>query len=464
MTPPNIILIVADDMGYGDFGIFNEGPARTPTLDALADESVCLTQHYSGSCVCAPARASLLTGRYPHRTGAIDTMEGLGLDRLALREITLADRLKRMGYTTGCVGKWHLGALDRRYHPNARGFDEFVGFRGGWADYYRWRLDRNGTVEEADGRYLTDVFAQEAADFVRRHVSVPFFLHVAFNAPHTPLQAPESLVQHYMDAGMTRGVALIYAMNERMDAGVAQILDAVDAVGCASNTVVMFTSDNGPSQLNSYDPITGMDIDVRRFNCGFNGAKGHVYEGGIRVPMLVRWPDHLPSNQRNDALIHYVDWVPTLMEMVGGRAIDGPGLDGVNVLPVLRGEQGGEPPRRFWQWNRYTPLIEGNAAVRDGRWKLVRPRIAEAMEIDPAHMQMDADLKYRPELHPAARLGEEPERSIPEPPPVELYDLVDDPGETCNLASREPQRAAELLRQLESWFAEVEAERRSICD
>ena len=169
MTQPNIVLIVADDMGYGDFGLFNDGPARTPVLDGLADESVCLTQHYSGSCVCAPARAALMTGRYPHRTGAIDTLEGQGLDRLALCEITLADHFKAAGYATGMVGKWHLGALDPRYHPNARGFDEFVGFRGGWADYYRWRIDRNGAIEHSDGRYLTDVFAAEATAFIQRN-------------------------------------------------------------------------------------------------------------------------------------------------------------------------------------------------------------------------------------------------------------------------------------------------------
>ena len=131
-----------------------------------------------------------MTGRYPHRTGAIDTLEGQGLDRLALREVTLADHLRAAGYATGMVGKWHLGALDSRYHPNARGFDDFIGFRGGWADYFRWRLDRNGTTEHSDGRYLTDVFAAEASAFIERNAQRPFFLHVAFNAPaHTPAGA-----------------------------------------------------------------------------------------------------------------------------------------------------------------------------------------------------------------------------------------------------------------------------------
>ena len=464
MTQPNIVLIVADDMGYGDFGIFNNGPARTPVLDRLADESVCLTQHYSGSCVCAPARAALMTGRYPHRTGAIDTLEGQGLDRLALREVTLADHLRAAGYATGMVGKWHLGALDPRYHPNARGFDDFLGFRGGWADYYKWRIDRNGTTEHSDGRYLTDVFAAEASAFIERNAPRPFFLHVAFNAPHTPLQAPQELVQPYLDAGLPHGVALIYAMNERMDAGVGQILDTLDRSGCADNTIVMFTSDNGPQLSLGYDYTMDIEVDTRRFNCNFNGAKGNVFEGGIRVPMLARWPDGLPAGQRNDALVHYVDWLPTLLEAAGASRVGGAPIDGVSVLPTLRGEIPPAAPRRYWQWNRYTPQVECNAAIRNGRWKLVRPRIDELMTVRPEHTQMDRDLKYRPDLHAAAIPADIPERDFPPPEAPMLFDLELDPGEQNDLSNAEPQRAASLLGELESLFEEVEAERLTIAD
>ena len=464
MTNPNIVLIVADDMGYGDFGLFNDGSARTPVLDGLADESVCLTQHYSGSCVCAPARAALMTGRYPHRTGAIDTLEGQGLDRLALREVTLADHLRAAGYATGMVGKWHLGALDPRYHPNARGFDDFFGFRGGWADYYKWRIDRNGTTEHSDGRYLTDVFASEASAFIARNAQRPFFLHVAFNAPHTPLQAPQELVQPYVDAGLPHGVALIYAMNERMDAGVGQILDALDRAGCANNTILMFTSDNGPQLSLGHDYTMGIEVDTRRFNCNFNGAKGNVFEGGIRVPMLVRWPEELPAGQRSDALVHYVDWLPTLIEAAGVSRVGGRPIDGVSVLPALRGEIPAAAPRRYWQWNRYTPQVECNAAIRNGRWKLVRPRITELMRVRPEHTQMDRDLKYRPGLHAAAIPADIPERDSPPPEAPMLFDLELDPGEQNDLSNAEPQRAARLLGELESLFEEVEAERLTIAD
>jgi arylsulfatase A len=228
---PNVILIVADDMGYGDFGVFNDGPARTPHLDALVQQGLCLSQHYAGSPVCSPSRAALLTGRYPHRTGALTPMEVRGRDRIALDEVTIGDAYKHAGYATGLIGKWHNGAFDDRYHPNARGFDEFVGFRGGWMDYFNWWIERNGQRETADGRYLTDVFTAEAVDFVRRHRQQPFLLCVMYNAPHSPLQAPDEVVQPYVDAGMNPGVAITYAMNEIMDQGVGQIAETLEELG-----------------------------------------------------------------------------------------------------------------------------------------------------------------------------------------------------------------------------------------
>lgn len=169
---PNIVVILADDMGYGDIGAFGNPHVHTPHLDALAAQGCRLTQHYSGSPMCAPARAALLTGRYPHRTGAVDVVEGRGLDRIALRERTLADSLKTAGYATGLFGKWHNGAIDPRFHPNRRGFDEFVGFRAGVSDYWDWTIERNGRYLRADGRYLTDVFTEEAVAFIERHRAI----------------------------------------------------------------------------------------------------------------------------------------------------------------------------------------------------------------------------------------------------------------------------------------------------
>lgn len=454
MKRPNIVLIVADDMGYGDFGVFGDGTPRTPTLDHLLAEGVCLTQHYSASAVCAPARAALLTGRYPHRTGAIDTLEGRGSDRLALHEVTLADALKTAGYATGLVGKWHNGALDPRYHPNRRGFDEFVGFRGGWQDYYRWRLNCNGRLQEADGRYLTDVFAEEAAAFIHRHRAEPFFLMVTFNAPHFPLQAPSEESAPFEELGrFTRAVSNIYGMIARMDKGVARIVESLEQCGLTEDTLVMFTSDNGPQFGGDGEECT------TRYNCSFNGCKGNVYEGGIRVPMILRWPAGLPRQQRCNAFVHFCDWFPTLLALADARLPGTLPLDGVDVLPVLRAERTPEAPRRFWQWNRYTPVKTCDAAMRDGDWKLVRPCIAEAMTLSETDCEVDHALKYEPDRFDGLAGVPEPERDIPPPPPPQLFKIDEDPFEREDRAEEEPERTERMLRELDAWFDDVEGER-----
>jgi arylsulfatase A-like enzyme len=456
---PNIVLILADDMGYGDFSAFNEGLSSTLALDVLIEESVCLTQQYTASPVCNPSRAALMTGRYPHRTGSIDTLEWWGLERLALRETTLADVLKGAGYATGLVGKWHLGAFDRRYHPNARGFDEAVCFRGGMHDYYNWRLEYDNTVRRADGRYLTDVFTEEAARFIKRHRDEPFFLHVTYNAPHTPLEAPEDEIRPFVEAGQfTTGVSILYGMIHRMDSGVARILETLRRYGLEDNTILLFTSDNGPQFGGEGERC------LTRFNCQFNGAKGSVYEGGIRVPMLLRWPAGLDGGRYFHEMVHFCDWFPTLLAAAGVPVPTDIELDGVDVLPVLRGEGGRVETRRFWQWNRYTPLVTCNAAMRDGDWKLVRPKITEAMQVPDIHWLWVS--MYGPEHFVDNGIFRQPypEREVGPPPPPELYNVAQDPLERENLADRYPDRVRKMLQELETWFEEVEAERATITD
>lgn len=456
---PNVVFILVDDMGYGDFSAFNDGLSRTPTLDHLMTESVCLTQHYAGSAVCNPSRAALLTGRYPHRTGSLDTLEWWGLERLALREITLADLFQAAGYATGLVGKWHLGAFDPRYHPNARGFDEAVCFRGGMHDYYNWRLEYNDRVVRADGRYLTDVWTDEAVGFIDRHHDEPFFLHVTFNAPHTPLEAPPEDVRLFTDTGQFNlGVSMVYAMIHRMDSGVARILDALERHGLAENTVLVFTSDNGPQFGGPGEHNT------TRFNCQFHGAKGTVYEGGIRVPALVRWPAGNLAGGRYDGMAHMTDWLPTLAAAAGLPLPTDRKLDGANLLPALAGEPAEGVTQRFWQWNRYTPLVECNAAMRDGDWKLVRPAIREAMAVPDVYWLWVS--MYGPEhfIEHGILTGPYPPRDVPPPPPPQLYNIADDPLELHDLAGQQPERVAAMLRGLETWFEEVERERATITD
>jgi arylsulfatase A len=461
MTRPNVILILADDMGYGDFAAFNYGASKTPNLDALMRESVCLTQHYSASALCAPARAALMTGRYPHRTGVIDTIAAGEMDCLAERETTIADIFKASGYTTGLIGKWHCGGIQEKYHPNARGFDEFAGFQGGNIDYYDWRFDYNGHYKEADGRYSTDVFTDEAVSFIERHSHEPFFLHLAYNAPHGPLQAPEEEVNAFLATGRFNiGVSHIYAMIKRMDDGIGRLLEALDRKGLRDHTIVMFTSDNGP-QFSGKD-----EWRIERFNCGFRGSKGSVHEGGIRVPLLMRWPSGMDGNRHYHDLVHFTDWLPTL---AAACHVDLPSdlrLDGQNVLGALRGEAQATV-KRFWQWSRGVPSLTHNAAVRDGLWKLVVPGDESANRFDGwrEDLKVSGMMRGNPETYTKApdAIGYPVWLDEPQNAPM-LFNLASDPLEETDCAAQHPDRVHNMMRELENWFEDVERDRASIPD
>jgi arylsulfatase A len=447
-------MVVADDMGYGDLGLFNDGRSSTRHLDTTAAEGVCLTQCYAGAPVCAPSRASLLTGRYPQRTGSIDTLHGRGLDRIALSEVTLGDVFRSAGYRTGLIGKWHNGALDSRYHPNARGFDEFAGFSGGLSDYYAYALDLNGSEVEGDGRYLTDVLTEHAVSFLRRNAREPFFLIVAYNAPHFPMQAPPEIVERYTNAGETPGAALTYAMVEVMDEGVGRIDTTLRELGLYENTIFVFTSDNGPY----LGEVEGISLD--RFNYGWRGAKHYVFEGGIRVPAIMRWPAALEGARVVSAMVHFADWMPTLVAAVGGALPDGVDLDGNDVRAVLAGGTEQVEQQRFWQCNRYAPRIEGNAAMRDGDWKLVRPAIPELMQVTDRDRGIDRALNYRM----PGRITTIDDSPLPEfdagPAPMPLlFDLGADPFEQHDLAALHPERVVQMSAALERWFESVERDR-----
>ena len=471
---PNVILVVADDMGYGDFGCFGDGGVRTPSLDRLVAEGTCFRQHYSASPICAPARAALLTGRYPHRTGAITQHEIHGLDRIALREVTVADAFQAAGYRTSLVGKWHNGTFDRRFEPNARGFEEFTGFCGGWSDYYRYFLRRNDSVERVGGRYMTDLLTDEAVAFVRRNRGRPFFLYLPYSAPHSPFQAREDWVAPHRERGLNRIVATTYAMIERMDAGIGRVLETLEEEGLSDNTIVAFTSDNGPAFFNPpYMLEEGEPTFNERYNAALRGSKGWIYEGGIRVPMVLRWPDAIAAGRLRDDLAHFTDWMPTLLSLAGIERPPGPDMDGRNLAPLLLGEPLQVEPRQFWQWNFYWPDIGTNAAVRDGDWKLVRPLIRGTRffrdercvsDEDRARTAafVEADMKHKENPASIASVLPVPRLRPDEPEPPELYNLAEDPSEQRDLAAVHPDRARRMLGALEEWFEDVEADRRSI--
>ncbi len=415
---PNVLLILADDMAFGDMARINGGLTRTPRLDQLAAQSVWLNHGYSASAVCAPARAAMLTGRYPHRTGVIALNKKTGMTRLRLDETTIADLFSADGYVTGLVGKWHCGDGPEHF-PLRRGFQEFYGFTEDChiTTYYDYELFIMDQLQHFTDQYMTDRFTNLAIDFIRRHRDQPFFLHLAHHAPHRPLNAPQELVDFYKAKGFDDNTATIYAMVEVMDRGIGQVLDELDTLGIADNTIVIFTSDNGP------DPIPGP-----RFNTDLRGTKYTVYEGGIHIPMMIRWPGHLQPGE-NDTLVSFIDFLPTLAAACGITLPDSLDVNGRNVLDALASGTTAPDPVRFWQWNRGMPHYSHNAAMRDGDWKLVRPFVSRNVVTE------ESDL-----------------------PPM-LFNLHDDPGENNDLAAQDPQRVADMNAALTAWTQSIERDR-----
>jgi arylsulfatase A len=380
-----------------------------------------------------------------------------GLDRIALNETTMANDLARADYRTGMIGKWHNGLHDLRFLPRARGFQHFVGFCNGGMGYYDWILERNGAVEQSDGRYLTDVFTEEAVAFIERQENDPFFLYLAYNAPHAPLEAPGERVRPYLEkTDLNPGVATLYAMVEQMDAGIGRILDSLDRSGMAENTIVVLTSDNGP-WLGS-DSCAGIQHPMMRTNGPFRGMKQDVLEGGIRVPCIVRWPAGLPEGTVGNAVTRFLDWRPSFNEVAGTVTTSPHPLDGGILWPLLRGESTEAAEITCWQYNRYDSVGGCNGAVREGDWKLYWPRIPEAMEKLDSDNSRYYELFHRPHyLSDIANPRVNRQLSPARPP--ELYNLAEDPGESRNLANDHPERTARLQTILKRWFDQVNGDR-----
>jgi arylsulfatase A-like enzyme len=387
-TQPNVILIVSDDQGYSDLGCIGRKPIRTPNLDRLAAEGVRATSFYVTWPACTPSRGSLLTGRYPQRNGLYDMVRNdmvnyghrytaeeyavspemtLGLDP---REITIADLLRTAGYANGVVGKWDMGQA-RRYLPLQRGFDFFYGHGNNGIDYFTHErygmpsLFRGNTRTQADrGQYATHVFGREALSFLRDHLGRrPCFLYLPFNAPHSAstlaednggakpgVQAPETEVAKYRGVAKDEKLARYFAAVTVMDDVIGEVLKAVDAAGQTSNTIVLFMSDNGGSGNGGNAPL--------------KGAKSTLWEGGLRVPFLLRWPDRVPPGKVTDELLTALEIMPTLLAATGAKPPPGVKLDGFDMLPVLRGEAPSPRTEMFWQ-------RRSDKAARVGQWKWV---------------------------------------------------------------------------------------------
>ena len=420
---PNVVIILADDLGYGDLACYGNKTVPTPHIDSLARNGILCTDGYVTAAVCSPSRAGLLTGRYQQRFG----LEFNGLMEptneqlekgLPLTETTLTDHVKKQGYVTGMIGKWHLG-LAPKFHPMERGFDEFFGFRWGGTLYIdpsdadvrhvpadpnrspwkaRWELDpmmRNKqAIEEKD--YLTDAFAREAVAFIDKHQKRPFFLYLPFNAVHSPFQTTRKYYDRFASIEDEK-LRIHAAMTSALDDAVGAILTKLRDAKLEKITVVFFLSDNGGATY------TG---------AGSNGplrlGKVSYFEGGIRVPFLVKWPDQLPAGKTYSQPVSSLDILPTVLAAIGEVP---KGSDGVNLLPFLSGKNV-DAPHHFLCW-RAGPI----SAIRKGNWKLMKAA-------DKA---------------------------------VWLFDLANDIGEKNNVAKQNPKIVEELLRLLTEWDKHLKA-------
>jgi arylsulfatase A-like enzyme len=369
---PNILLIVADDLGYGDLACYGGKDIRAPNLERLAAQGVRLTDFYASAPICTPSRASLITGRYPQRFGFDWVINYREKDRgLPARGASLPALLRQRGYATALYGKWHLG-YKARFGPNAHGFDDFFGFLAADLDYYAHTdalgdpgLYANTELVEEKG-YLTDLITDHALAFLKRSAGKPFFLEVAYNAPHFPFQAPDRpddrrTVRTYGPHVGTRGDYV--KMVERMDEGIGKLLAAVDEAGQTRNTLVIFLSDNGGERLSDNGPL-------------FHG-KYTLWEGGIRVPCLLRWPGVLPPRAVVTQPAIIMDLNASILAATGGLPPNVP-LDGEDIVPVLTGKKPARERTLCWRLPRPNPYF-GQMAIRRGSWKYVYDREMELL-------------------------------------------------------------------------------------
>jgi arylsulfatase A-like enzyme len=422
---PNVILILTDDQGYGDFGCYGNTQIRTPNLDHFHDESVRFSNFYVQP-VCSPTRTCLNTGRYNYRTGLVDTYVGVSMMRAT--ETTLAQALStHAGYRTGIFGKWHLGD-HYPYRPMDRGFDRAVTLTGGGFNgtddppdnrYSDPVLSHNGKLQPDKG-YCTDIFFSEALRFIEENRHQPFFIYIPTNIVHLPLEVPDELAAPYRAMGLNDAVSKLYGMVTNLDQNIGTLLAKLREWGLEENTVVMFLTDNGIAP-------------PERYNVGLRGGKGGVYEGGIKTPFFVRWPGKIRGGRDVDRIGAHIDLFPTILGICGVPIPPALKLDGRSLLPLITGDAGAWPDRLLFiqqsrpdtnGWNVPRPYT--HCAVRGQRYKIVMSASG-------------LNTFSRP-----ASFGE-----------TELYDLEHDPGEQHNIAPEHPDIVFEMRKHYEDWFWDV---------
>lgn len=446
--PPNIIFLLADDLGYGDIGAFGQQKIRTPNLDRLATEGMKLTMHYAGHNVCAPSRCALMTGKHPGHGYIRNNRGGIGIaggpeegqEPVPAGELKLPLTLKRIGYTLGGYGKWGLGAIGSSGDPFKQGFDHFFGYNDqahahNYYTTYLWDDAKKVTLNNPQFNvhdpalltaeatkpenyrkitgpdYSADLIAAKARDFLRANKDKPFFLYYPTTVPHLAYQVPDDSLDEYLgkfdepspatgNYAWHRAPRAAYAaMITRMDREIGKLLALVDEFGLRSNTLVIFTSDNGG---------TGPGLEFFNSVGGLRGRKGNYYEGGFREPCIVRWPGKIPAGSTSDRVTGFEDWLPTLLELCGAAAETPKDIDGISFAATLRGQS--QPERPFLY--RESAAGGGEQMVRVGPWKGIRPNVSASKTL-------------------------------------ELYDLANDPTEKHDVAAQHPDIVAQLTKLLE---------------
>ncbi len=418
---PNILFIIADDLGKGDLSCYGNNIINTPNIDRIGQKGTVLDRYRSAAPISGPSRVSILTGRYHERSGYRMTH----IEKTSsLSEPWLAGELRELGYNTIALGKWHLGDTDFK----GRGFDSWViTAPGGWSDFYEYKIiSDDAPVRDSDGTYATDFLTDKAIEYIGRrvHDENPFFMYLAYNAPHFPLQAPEEEIEPFRGKGLEKGTEIVYGMISRLDKNIGRLMAALERYGISDNTLIVFTSDNGP-YFGKYKGLSQL-----RWNCNLAGSKECVLEGGINVPCLIQWGNRIVG--RKDIPFNAIDWAPTIIDIAGGdnkgKAFDGTSRKNalVNNTPVRK-------HTGFWCYNKAYLTDLSNCAVIEGKWKLYRPIIRE--------------------LNAWNNKGNVPE--IKEGEKWELYDLDKDPCETKDISSGHPRKVLKMAKKFNRWWSEV---------
>lgn len=387
---PNVLVVLTDDQGFGDIRSHGNPKIDTPNMDALAASGARFDRFYV-SPVCAPTRAAFLTGRYYPRTGTAGVSGGT--ETMRSDEVTVAEILQAAGYACGCFGKWHNGA-HFPYHPNGQGFDEYLGqCVGHWNNYFDIVMDHNGRPQQTKG-YVNDVLTDAAIAFIEKNRRRPFLCYIPYNTPHTPCQVPDRYFDKYKARGLDDRTACIYGMVESLDDNLGRLLKRLDALGLASDTIVIFFTDNGPNG--------------RRYNAGMRGAKGSIHEGGVRVPCFVRWRGRIKPGTVVKPIAADIDLLPTIVQLTGVPTLKTEPLDGMSLAPLLEGRADGWPDRMLFTFFRK------RGAVRTQRYRLTVE---------------------------GRRVG--------------LYDMAADPGQKKNIAREKPDLVRKLKAAYDAKWAEV---------